>query len=154
MKITRAVAVLVLALASTSLFAATRNITDDVLKMYKAGVAEEAIIDFVHKTDGRLEVTADDIIAMSDAHVPRTIIKAVLDEADVRNGRNSRDVRGTRETVVVSPGYISPWVYDPYYYDPFWYPRFSVGFGFGRGYYGGGRGWGGGHGGHGGHGRH
>jgi hypothetical protein len=86
-------------------------------------------------------VSADDVIDMADAKVPRTVIKAVLDEADSR-GDNSRPVE--RRTVVV-PSYYGGWYgpsyYNPWYYDPFWYPypRFSVGIGFGFGHFRGGR---------------
>jgi hypothetical protein len=146
------------------LFAAdTRSIIDDVIRMQHAGVADENIIEFVHKTDGRFTVSADDIIALSDAKVPRTVIKAVLDEADERNGVSrddrNREVVRDRTAVVVAPS-VYPYYYDPFYYygyDPFWWgPRFSVGLRFG-GYYGGYHGYhgggsrGGSHGGHRGH---
>ena len=112
------------------------NIVDEVMRMWKANVAEDDIIAYVHKADTRFTVTADDVIALSDAKVPRTVIKAVLDEADYRGDR-SRPV-DRRSTVYVAPapyyGYYGPAYYDPWY-DPFFYgPRFSfgVGVGFGR----------------------
>ena len=113
------------------------------------------IIQFVQKTDGRFDVTADDLIAMADAKMPRTIIKAVLDESDVRSGREGvRDTRAASTTVVVERPYYNSW-YDPWYYDPFWYgPRLSFGFGFGRSFYGGYRNFGGFHGGGGHRGHH
>jgi hypothetical protein len=81
---------------------------------------------------------------MTEAHVSKAVIKAVVDAANARrNDRDYRD-RGYVPRVVVAPYY-----YDPYYfYDPFWYrPSFGVSFGFGGfGYRGGFRG---GH-----HGRH
>jgi hypothetical protein len=148
----RTLAVLLIALATLPLLAESRSLVDDVIRMYKSGVPEDAIIQFMQKTDGRFEVTADDLIALADAKVPRTIIKAVLDESDVRNGRDH--VRDTRTVVVERPVYRS--YYDPWYYDPFWYgPRFSfdIGLGFYQPFYGGfygyrgwgGHGWGGGH---------
>src|SRR5258708_14046341 len=77
---------------------------------------------------------------MADAKMPRTIIKAVLDESDIRSGREGvRDSRAASTTVVVERPYYNSW-YDPWYYDPFWYgPRFSYGIaiGFGRSFYGG-----------------
>jgi hypothetical protein len=152
-RIIRAVAVLFVSAMTLPLFAADgRNIVDEVIKMQRAGVAEENIMDFVHRSDGRFTVTADDVIALSDAKVSRTIIKAVLDEADVRNGVDNRR-ESDRETVVVSPRVVYPYYYDPFFYDPFWYgSRVSLGFRFG-GYYGGH--YGGGHSGHrGGGGRH
>lgn len=179
MKSLRAVAVLLVALVAVPLFAASAGLVDDVIRMYKSGVPEDAIIHFVQRSDARFDVNADDLIALSDAKIPRTIIKAVLDEADVRNDRH--DVRDSREasstTVVVERPYSYGGYYDPWYYDPYWYgPRFSIGLGlsffrpfyggyrYGGGHYGGGH-YGGGHsggghgggnhgGGHGGHGHH
>ena len=93
------------------------------------------------KAPGR--VSADDIIDMTDAKVPRTVIKAVLDEADVRG--EGRPVE-RRSTVYVAPapyyGYYGPAYYDPWFYDPYWYgyPRFSVGIGLGFGRFHGGGG--------------
>jgi uncharacterized membrane protein YgcG len=156
-----AVAVLLLTVAATPLFAVQKNLVDDVIRMSKAGVAEDSIVEFVQKTDGRFECTADDVIAMSEAGVPKSVIHAVVNEAKAReNGQRADGDRVVeRSTVVVSPGYgygyYRPYYYDPFY-DPFWYqPRLSLSFGFGRGYYGGGHYGGGGHrGGGGGHGRH
>jgi hypothetical protein len=160
MKTTRILTALLFAFATAPLFASTKNIADDVIKMFKSGVTEESIIDFVHKTDGQIDVTADDMIALSEARVPRTIIKAILDESDSRNGRGEvHDVRTEKETVVVQPRYVAGY-YSPWYYDPFWYgygyPRYSFGFGIGyTRFYGGGRNFhGGGHHGGGGHGGH
>jgi hypothetical protein len=171
MRTIRTLAVTLVALIAVPLFAASANLVDDVIRMYKSGVPEDAIIQFVQKANTRFDVNADDLIALSDAKVPRTVIKAVLDEADVRNGReNVRDTRtadGSRTTVVVSPGYgygyygYAPYWYDPWFYDPFYYGgRFSVGVNFGhfggggfRGGHSGGGHSGGGHSG-GGHGHH
>src|SRR5262249_11053665 len=114
------------------------NIVDEVIRMWKSNVAEDDIIAYVRKADTRFVVTADDWIAMSDAKVPRTVIKAVLDEADYRGDRSRSD---GRRAVVVRPypyygGWYGPGWYDPWYYDPFWYgysPRISIGFGVGFG---------------------
>ena len=111
---------------------ATASIVDEVIRMSQAGVADEDIIAYVNKTRSRFDVSADDIIAMTDAKVSKAVIHAVVDEADVRNG--DRDRRYTR-TVVQPAVYVgSPWFWDPfYYYDPFWYqPRLSLSFGFGH----------------------
>src|SRR5436309_1059036 len=113
-----AVLILMAAMVAMPLFAADRtNIIDDVIRMTRAGVAEESIVEFVHKSDARFDVNADDMIAMTDAKVSRFVMKALLDEADVRNGRpEAKDVYEQR-TVIVRPYYA----YDPYpyYYDPF-----------------------------------
>jgi hypothetical protein len=142
---------LLLTFAAVPLFAARRgtNIVDDVVRMQKAGVAEDEIIAFVHKGESRLDVNADDMIALHDAGVSRAVIKAILDESDARgerrDGYRGRDDYGYNDgynsRVYVYGGY--PYYgYSPYYYDPFWYgPRVSLGFNFGFGrYYGGYRG--------------
>lgn len=117
-------------------------VVDDVIRMSKAGVADENIIAFVKKTAEPFDVGSDDVIAMNDARVSADVIKAVIDESAARMkeersvaDRETRDRTGDRRTTVyVTPGY-SPW-YDPFYYgsyDPFWYrPRVFVGFTFGR----------------------
>jgi uncharacterized membrane protein YgcG len=138
------------ALLAVPMFAAGRNLVDDVIRMYKSGVPEESIVTFVQKADGRFDVSADDLIAMADAKVPRTVIKAVLDESDARNGREAvRDSRSPSSTTVVVERPYGYGYYDPYYYSPYWYPGFSLGLGF-VGFYGGGHFGGGFHGGHGG----
>jgi hypothetical protein len=130
--IIHAVAALFIVLVAAPLFAVQRNVVDEVIRMTRSGVAEDTILDYLDKTDARIVVTGDDVIAMNDAHVSKAVIKAVVDAADARRGRNDRGYTSTR--VLVSPGYY----YDPYYYDPFWYrPSLYLGFGFG-GYYGGG----------------
>lgn len=157
-----AVAVLLFIAAASPVFAldadpqarrTTATIVDEVIRMSQAGVADEDIVAYVHKTRDRFDVTADDLIALTDAKVSKAVIHAVVDEADVRNGDKDRSARTT--TVVRPSVYVgSPWFYDPfYYYDPFWYqPRLSLSFGFGR-YYGGHHGYRGGYHGGGHHGR-
>lgn len=150
MKRIHLLAVLLATFVTVPLFAvgSRTNIVDDVIRMQKAGVAEQTILDFVHKGDSSFDVSADDMIALHDAGVPRNVIAAVLDEANARGDRRDRDYAsrdGYRDgrTVIVSPPVYSyggwPYYYDPYYYDPYWYgPRVSIGFGFGFGrYYGG-----------------
>ena len=141
-RIIQAVAALFLVLVAAPLFAVQRNAVDEVIRMTRAGVAEDTILDYLEKTDARIIVTGDDIIAMTDAHVSKAVIKAVVDAADSRrNDRNYRDRGYVAPRVVVA----APYYYDPYYYyDPFWYrPSFSLGFSFGGygyrgGHYGGG----------------
>lgn len=115
-----------------------RTLVDDVIRMSTSGVDEQAIVDFVRKSDSRDEVTADDLIALTDAKVSKNVIRAVIEQADERDGTRSRGSRETRERVVYRPYYASSyWGWDPWYYDPFWYgPRLSVGFGWGSPYYG------------------
>jgi hypothetical protein len=140
-RIIQAVAALFLVMMAAPLFAVQRNAVDEVIRMTRAGVAEDTILDYLEKTDARVVVTGDDVIAMTDAHVSKAVIKAVVDAADSRS-RNNRDYR---DRGYVSPRVVvaAPYYYDPYYYyDPFWYrPSFSLNFGFGgfgyRGYRGG-----------------
>ena len=113
------------------------TLVDDVIRMTAAGVDEEAIIEFVRKSDDRVDVTASDLIAMTDAKVSKDVIRAVIDEADERDGVRRRE----RTRVVYEPRYVpvhgyASRYYDPFYYDPFWYgSRFSVGFGYWGPYY-------------------
>src|SRR3954468_16537012 len=161
-RIIQAVAALFLVLVAAPLFAVQRNAVDEVIRMTRAGVAEDTILDYLEKSDARVIVTGDDVIAMTDAHVSKAVIKAVVDAADARrsSNRDYRDRSYVSPRVVVGVG--APYYYDPYYYyDPFWYrPSLSLnlGFGFGRyygyrggGHFGGGHFGGGSHGGHRGH---
>ena len=137
-----AVAFIALLIVAVPTFAVERkaNIVDEVIRMWKANVAEEDIITYVHKADTRFTVSADDVIDMSDAKVPRTVIKAVLDEADSRGDYS----RPAERRVYVAPsyyGYYGPSYYDPFYYDPFFYgPRYGFGVGIGFGHFRGGGG--------------
>jgi hypothetical protein len=130
----RLLAVLVFLFAATPLFAMKRNVVDEVIRMSQAGVAEDTILDYVRHTDAIFEVTADDVIEMTNARVPKAVVDLVVRESDDRGGRDTR--RTTR--VYVAPSYYPyAYGYSPYYYDPYWYgPRVSIGFGFGfgRGY--------------------
>ena len=151
--IIHAVAALFLVIVAAPLFAVQRNVVDEVIRMTRAGVAEDAILEYVDKTDIRISVTGDDVIAMTEANVPKAVVKAVVDAAGARRDGNyrNRSYSYSSPRVVVSPSFYDPYYYN--YYDPFWYrPSFYLGFGFG-GYYGGGfrgghyGGHGGGHGG-------
>ena len=126
-----AVAVLLLVTTAVPLFAAQRRLVDDIVRMSRAGVAEDSIVAFVQNTRGPIDLTADDLIVMTDAGLPKTLIKAVVDESAARNGqRYDRRETGYAPSVQVYAPYYP--YYAPYYYDPFFYgPRFSVGFGFG-----------------------
>ncbi|MBV8515966.1 MAG: hypothetical protein JO197_01060 [Acidobacteria bacterium] len=136
------------------------SVIDDVIRMTQAGVGDDAIIKFVRDSRERYVVDADVIIALTDAHVSKPVLDAVMDYAYDRDERGDRHTDGrTYSTVYVRP-YYDPWysAYSPYYYDPFWYgPRLSIGLGFGFGGYRGGHYYrpgghfGGGHGGRGGH---
>lgn len=133
-------AILIIAIATPLAAAERNNVVDEVIRMWKANVPEETIIQYVEKADARFTVSADDVIDMADAKVPRTVIKAVLDEADARGDTSRRE---ERPRTVYVPRYYSGWYgpsyYDPWYYDP-WYagPRFSLGVGFGFGHFRGG----------------
>src|SRR6476646_750168 len=51
------------------------NVIDDVVRMAQAGVSDDAIISYVVHTRERFEVTADDVIALNNAHVSKEVIK-------------------------------------------------------------------------------
>jgi hypothetical protein len=145
-------ALLFLTLASAPIFALDRNdpanrsdrgrhqtVVEDVIRMAQAGVSDDAIISYVVHTRDRFDVTADDVIAMNNAHVSKEVVKAVMDESGARDDRRYAN---QTQRVYVAPAPYYGW-YDPFYgpyYDPFWYgPRVAIGFGFGYGrFYGGG----------------
>ncbi|MEA2238091.1 MAG: hypothetical protein QOC81_2815 [Thermoanaerobaculia bacterium] len=134
-QILHAVAALFLVMLAAPLFAVQRNVVDEVIRMTKSGVPEDTILEYVDKTDIRIAVTGDDVIAMTDANVPKAVVKAVVDASQASRASNYNDRRYSTR-VLVSPSYYSPYYYN--YYDPFWYrPSLYLGFGFG-GYYGGG----------------
>jgi hypothetical protein len=134
--IIHAVAALFLLLVAAPLFAVQRNVVDEVIRMAKAGVAEDAILEYIDKTDARIVVTGDDVIAMTEANVPKAVVKAVVDVAAARRERRDyRDRSYASPRVVIAPSYYDPY----YYYDPFWYrPSLYLGFGFGGSFRGGG----------------
>jgi len=142
-RIIHTVAALFLLLVAAPLFAVQRNAVDEVIRMAKAGVAEDTILDYLAKTDARIVVTGDDVIAMTEANVPKEVIKAVVDAAADHNRGDYRNRSSYSPRVVVaSPYYYSPY----YYYDPFWYrPSLSLSFGFGHYYHGSRGGFRGGH---------
>jgi len=113
------------------------TVVDEVIRMSEAGVADSAIIGYVNNYREPFAVSADDLIALTNAHVSEAVVRTVQNDASNRD----TNARYPRSTVLVSPyayGYPYPYYYSPYY-DPFFYPRLSIGFGFGFG-----RGFGGG----------
>jgi hypothetical protein len=104
-------------------------IIDDVIRMSQAGVADDAIIAYIRKYRDRFDVNADDVIALTDAHVSKDVVKFLVDEAAAQKNDRYRD----REPVRYYGGvYVDPWYYPGYYYDPFFYgPRIEFGFRFG-----------------------
>ena len=140
---------LLLVVAAPAFAVRTVMVVDEVIRMSKAGVADDAIISYVKKTPDQFEINGDDVIAMNDAHVSSAVMKFVIDESSARMKDARSDdgrARETTRTVYVRPlvsPYYSPYYYDPFYssyYDPFWYgPRtyFGFGIGFGGGFRGG-----------------
>ncbi len=124
------VAALFLLLIAAPLFAVQRNAVDEVIRMAKAGVSEDTMLEYIARTDAKIVVTGDDVIAMTDANVPKEVVKALVDASG--NRRDYRDRGYASPRVVVA----APYYYDPYYYyDPFWYrPSLYLGFGFGGGF--------------------
>ncbi len=112
------------------------TVIDDVIRMSKAGVNDEAIIRFLRESRDEYVVDADIIIELTDAGVSKDVLNAVMDQA-YRRGEDDRgrNRRGST-TVYVRPSW-NPWFYPYGWYDPYWYgPRVSIGYGWG--------GWGGG----------
>ena len=100
--------------------------------MAAAGVSDDAIIAYVRNTRADFDVTADDIIAMTDAHVSSGVVKAVVDEAAARKDRRGTHAR-SYYAAAPYPYYYDPFYY-PAYYDPWLYgPRFGFGIGIGIG---------------------
>ena len=140
-RVTLTVLVLLLAVAAPAFAIRTVMVVDEVIRMSKAGVADDEIIAYVKKAPDMFEVNGDDVIAMNDAHVSSAVMKFVIDESAARMKDARRDDgdgrrRSETRTVYVRP-MVSPYYYDPYYYgyyDPFWYgPRTYFGFGIGFG---------------------
>ena len=105
------------------------TVIDEVIRMSEAGVADSAIIAYVNNVREPFAVTADDLIALTNAHVSEAVIRSVQNDSSNRDA----NARYPRSTVLVSPyAYPYPYYYSPYY-DPFFYPRLSIGFGFGFG---------------------
>jgi len=109
-------ALFVLLLVATPLFAFDakhRTVVEDVIRMSQAGVADEAIIAFVVHTREPFEVSADDVIAMTNAHVSKDVIKAVVDEAEARKNARRRD---DDDDIPFYYQYYDPWWFMPRYY--------------------------------------
>lgn len=125
------VAFLLLAVAAPAFAIRTVIVVDEVIKMTKAGVADDEIIAYVKRTPNAFEVNGDDVVAMNDAHVSSAVLKFVIDESAERMKEARGDDGPSRDTKTV---YVRPMV-SPYYDDPFWYgPRAYYGFGFGVGF--------------------
>lgn len=113
-------AVLFTALAAVPALAFNDNkhLVDQVIRMWRSGVAEGTIIESVEKTAGVFDVSFDDVVAMRDAGVPRPIIRVLLEEAERRNGPEWQSVRNPHIDTDPTP----PWTA---FYDPWWFiPRY------------------------------
>src|SRR4051794_16095179 len=67
------------------------SVIDDVIRMTRAGVDDDAIIKFVRESRDQYVVDADVIIALTDAKVSKAVLNAVMDEAYDRGSTNRRD---------------------------------------------------------------
>ncbi len=139
-----------LLLVAIPLFAASTTLVDDVIRMSKAGVGDEAILAFLQATHERPEITADDLIAMSEAGVSKAVIQAMMSSVPPpteANGPSVESPANQAEAPPDAPPYpidpepvgIGCWVFDPPVYvgpysypasplwDPFWYqPRLDT----------------------------
>ena len=161
----RLVLLSLLLLVAVPCFAVNRTVivVDDVIRMAKANVGDDQIIEFVRNSSTPFEITGDDVIAMNEAHVSPAVMKFVIDESAARmkaernqavpqqqQQQQQYDNRGNDPQRVVvehqypvyaGPTYPSayPYYYDPYYTYPsvpYYYGYPSVSIGFGLGYYG------------------
>lgn len=120
-----AVAVLLIIVGALPLFAVTTTVTQDVIRLSLAKVSDDSIILFVQAKRGEVEVSADDVIAMSQAGVSSAVITAIIDESATRREAAQRDD---------PPRVYYPYPY--YSYPPYYGPSLHGFIGFG-GYYGG-----------------
>jgi hypothetical protein len=65
-------------IAGVPLLAAQTKLVDDVIRMSKAGVSDDAIVAFIQGFPDRPLATADDVIAMSAAGVSPAVIRAMI----------------------------------------------------------------------------
>jgi hypothetical protein len=64
--------------AASAVGASQTKLLDDVIRMSRAGVSDDAIVAFIHATRDRVSATADDVIAMSEAGVLKAVIEAMI----------------------------------------------------------------------------
>jgi hypothetical protein len=145
--------VVIVLLFVAPLCAIQTNLIDDVIRMSRSGVADDMIIEFVQTSRGRIEVTADDIIAMKNAGVAPQVIRAVVVRGEpTGDGANvappsqpaeqpTANGEPSGQTAAADPGGCAtfdppislqfPWygpLYPPQLWDPFWYqPRLDAG---------------------------
>jgi hypothetical protein len=69
-----------LVMTAAPLAAAPTRLVDDVIRMSRAGVSDDAIVAFVQTLRDRPAVTADEVIAMKGAGVSDAVIRAMIVE--------------------------------------------------------------------------
>lgn len=128
-----------LLIAAAPLFGLATNIIDDVIKMTRASVDQETIVAFIQGEKQAFDVTADDMIAMANAHVSDKVVQALLDRSAALKQTPAQAVAparsepaqegGAHETAPPEPTVVAvppPFVPD-YLADPFWYlPRLDM----------------------------
>lgn len=93
-------------------FHTNRRLVDEVIRMSQAGVADDAIVEFVVHTNGRFDVSSDDVIAMTSAGVSSRVIRVMVNES----ARRTVPQRASVEEPM--PPYLN-------FYDPWWFlPRY------------------------------
>jgi len=73
--------------AASAIGASQTKLVDDVIRMSRAGVSDDAIVAFIHGTDDRGAATADDVIAMSEAGVSKAVIEAMIADPQQNAGQ-------------------------------------------------------------------
>ena len=123
------VAVIALVVAMP-LLALTTNVIDDVLRMTRAGVDEETILAYVNGEQRPFEVTADDMIAMTTAHVSQKVVQAVVDRSAALKRASANETPSLAQpavqqgesappvAVVVPPPPVPDYLADPFWYMP------------------------------------
>lgn len=113
----RLIAVLFCLFAAAPLLAFNDNkgLVDEVIRMSRARVADDTIIEYILHTSGKYYVSVDDVIAMRDAEVSSRVARVVIEESRAREPEAERTIAGPDRNPT------PPWTQ---FYDPWWFmPR-------------------------------
>ncbi len=105
--------------------AAHETAVPDIIRMSQAGLSDETILTFVRANQIRIELTAEDLVALAEAGVSEDLINALM------------EYWGAPLAVpayVAAPypvSFYSSYYYDPWFYSPWFYHDFFFDFHFG-----------------------
>ncbi len=119
-----------LALFVPTAFAMAQDVTkEDVVKLSKAGLSDQVIIEFMKSRNTRIALTANDVVDLKAAGVGNGVITFMLEsppqeKVDGNRGCGAAEARST--SVTVQPTVVTPPAYSgsPYYYygdGPYYY---------------------------------